>query len=297
MERKKKIAYTSSIAFERGNLVLAIISMLIGGYLSLIFPPLVNDPLNPNYWSLWLLIAACILLMIGIGGFLIVANRHKADSSTAIYTISKQAIEMKQSSKEIFTLIEQTVTRQAALIPRGEVYLEMSQAIDDATSEISVVTLLAVDWTSGRRNFAPALTDTPGRTRFYESIKRAIAREDILYERIWQIPAEKKIEEVKEALFSDPLHKEEYKLVEEHKQKNPHLAKFMLSPTLTTASFILIDKKKLFFNFDIYNEETNELESPYMLFIKEASGEVFSPLKALIARFKPIEFKLSETEK
>lgn len=283
----KRRVFQNTIAFERGNLVLAVVTLLVGGYLGHLLPPLVKDPLNPTHWPLWLLVAACVLLVIGIGGFIAVAGRHKAESAAAVDAITDQVEEMEKSNAAIFSLVERTIARQADLIPRDIIYREMAQAFNEADSHISVVTLLAVDWESGERTFAPALTETPFRSEFYDAIKKAIEREDVVYERIWQVPREKAGEAL-EALFTDTVHKEEFDLIEGYRKTNPHLAKFMLAPILTTASFILIDGKKLFFNFDIYDEETGKLESPYMLFVKDASGSAFEPLKGLIARFKPL---------
>lgn len=282
-----KREFENTIAFERGNLVLAVVTLLVGGYLGALLPPLIKDPANPNYWPLWLLVATCVLLVIGIGGFIVVVGRHKAESSATVLALTGQVTEMEKSSKYIFSLVEKVIARQADLIPRDVVYREMAQALDAASSHVSVVTLLAVDWESGKRNFGPALTDTPYRSEFYEAIKRTISREGIVYERIWQVPRDKAALAL-DALFTDPLHKEEFDLIASLRRTNPHLAKFMLAPILTTASFVLIDGKKLFFNFDIMDEETGRLESPYMLFVKDASGVVFEPLNALVARFQPI---------
>ena len=280
-------SFSSSIAFDRGNLVLGVISLLVGAILGHLLPPLVKDPINPSHWPLWLLVVASVILVFGIGAFIIVAARHKTDSNAAIGEIASQVEQMKDANASIVSLVEQTVSRQADLIPRSKIYKEMAEAFNEASSEISVITLLSVDG-SGKRNFSPAITGTPHREEFYDAIKRAIARDDIAYERVWQV-RKNMAENALEILFTDPLHKEEYDLIQQCRKANPHLAKFMLAPTLTTASFILIDGKKLFFNFDILNQETRELESPYMLFIKDSSGKVFEPLKGLIARFKPLK--------
>lgn len=284
MSKTDNKSYESSIAFERGNLILAIISLLIGGYLGQLIPPLVKDPLDPSYWPLWLLVASCILLIIGIGSFIIMASRFKHDSKG---TISK--------TLQLFDLVEETVSRQAALIPRKVIYKEMAKAFNEAESSISVVTVLAVNWEDEKRNWEPAISGTPYRDEFYNAIKNAIAREDIMYERIWQVPSDKGNIAL-QLLFTDPVHKEEYDLIQECRKTNPHLSKFMIASTITTASFILVDDKKLFFNIDIYNDDSKKMESPYMLFIKDAKGEVFKPLKGVIARFKSLGTVIPATD-
>lgn len=283
-----KRIFDNTIAFERGNLVLAVVTLLVGGYLGHLLPPLVDDPLNPASRPLWLLTAACLLLVIGIFGFIAVVGRHKAESSVAVEEITRQVSEMEKSNSTIFSLVERTVARQADLIPRDVIYQEMAQAFNDAESQISVVTVLSLDPATGERNFGPALRDTAHRKEFYDAIKRAIEREDVVYERIWQVKREE-ADQALAKLFTDPLNKDEFDTIESYRRTNPHLAKFMMAPLLTTASFILIDGKKLFFNFDILDEETGQLESPFMLFVKDASGNVFEPLRALIARFEPIK--------
>lgn len=277
MSKTKDNSFKSTIAFDRGNLILAVISLLIGGYLGQLIPPLIQKPNDPSYWPLWLLVASAVLLIMGIGSFIIMASRFRHESKgTIIKTL------------ELFELVEETVSRQAALIPRNVIYKEMAKAFNEAEATISVVTLLAVNWEKGERNWEPALNNTPYRKEFYDAIKLAITREDIAYERIWQVPSDKGDVALK-LLFTDTVHKEEYNLIEKCRKTNPHLAKFMIASTITTASFILIDDKKLFFNIDIYNDESKKMESPYMLFIKDAKGEVFKPLRGVIARFKPLK--------
>jgi hypothetical protein len=276
MSKIENKSFESSIAFDRGNLILAIISLLIGGYLGQLIPPLIKDPTDPTYWPLWLLVATSVLLVTGIGSFIIMASRFKLESKS---TITK--------TFELFELVEETVSRQAALIPRNIIYKEMATAFNEAKSSISVVTLLTVDWEKKERNWQPALTTTPFRDEFYNAIKLAIEREDIVYERIWQVPSNRASDAL-DLLFTDSVHKEEFELIKKCSEANPHLAKFMIASTITTASFILIDDKKLFFNIDIYNEESRKMESPYMLFIKDAKGDVFKPLRGVIARFKPL---------
>lgn len=280
-------AFNSSIAIERGNAVLAVVSLLVGGYLGQLIPPLVDKPGDPQYWPLWLLVCACVLLVAGVGAFVVLVRGMTNEASASSQKVTAQATRMERSNSAIISLVEQSVARQAALIPRDYVYKEMARAFDHAQQSISVVTLLAVDWETGERNWLPAKEDTPFRGEFYNAVKRAIANDRVAYERIWQVPAEKR-ELAFAALFSDPVHREEFELIEAQRNDSPHLAKFMIASTITTASFILIDGKQLFFNIDLYNDETRQLESPYMLFIKDATGDAFKPLNGVIARFKPL---------
>jgi len=280
-------SFRSAIAFDKGNLVLAVITLLVGAILGNLLPALYQDPVNPSYWPLWLIAASCVILVAGVGGFIVIVAHQKAESNIATSAVADQVKKMEKTNESIFDLVDQTVSRQAALIPRDEIYKEMAQAFNEATSSISVITLLAVDWEIGKRNWEPALTDTPYRMEYYEAVKKAIIRDGVCYERVWQVPSEKG-EVAMEVLFTDPIHKEEYELIKECQKKSPHLAKFMIATTITTVSFILIDGKKLFVNIDLYNEETRQLESPYMLFIKDVTGGVFDPLKGVIARFKPL---------
>ena len=287
-DNKNAKTIDSSIAFDRGNLILGIISLLAGALLGHLLPSILKvDGTPQDYAPLWLISAACVLLVFGVGAFVIMSGKYRRDSQSAVEELNKQVRRMRSSNKSIYSLVERTVSRQAALIPRDRIYAEMAQAFDDAESTISVVTLMAADWEKGERTWEPALDGNIQRDEFYHAIKKAIEREDVCYERIWQVPPEH-AEKALDVLFTDPMQKEEFDLIQQYKKTNPHLAKFMISSILTTASFILIDGQKLFFNIDVINEETKTMESPYMLFIKDADGEVFDPLKAVVARFKPL---------
>lgn len=278
----------NAIAFDKGNLILGIVSMLVGALLGVALPPLVQEPKNISYWPQYILILVSIILVVGVGAFIILGTHQKEVATKALEAVNQQLEKIELSNSTILHLVDQTVARQATLIARSEIYREMAESFNEAKSSISVVTLLAMDWEKGVRNWTPAMTSTPGRDAYYNAVKRAIIRSDVCYERIWQVPQGKGMEGMA-GIMSDPLLKEEYELIEQNRKLYPHLAKFMLAPIITTASFILVDGKELFLNIDLINEKTGEMESPYMLFIKDASGEAFEPMKGVIARFKAIE--------
>lgn len=286
-EEKKSKPVEASFAVDIGNIVVGIIGLLAGVVLGELLPPLKDDPLNPSFLPNYLIALSVIVLVAGVGAFLALMYNQKRENQTQLSDLTKQTNALGDSSREIHALVERTVARQATLLPRSEVYKDLAEAISEAKVSVRVITYLAVDWDTGVRNWGPNAPETPFREDFYAAVNKAIANDAVEYERVWQIPPDRTCAEAMEQICSDEFQKEEVSLINKYAEIRADKALFKVATQLTTASFILIDGTKLFFNIDLYNHETKKWDSPYMLFIKDATGEAFEPLKGVIARLKP----------
>jgi hypothetical protein len=278
-------------AIDRNTVIGASASALIGAVLGWAVSALFQDPTKIE---LWIVIALSILVSIAIAigfRFLSVATKTVESSHQTIETsfsafnneIDKKLDTMLNSNKNVQKLVEDCIGRQAALIPRDLVYKEMATSIRNAQREVVVITYLMVDWETGKRTFAPAAVDTPHRGEFYDAVFEVIKNPKVSYIRVWEVPHQR-IDEALQVIESDENQKKECALIREVSAKRPDQANFIITHQLTTASFILIDREELFFNIDFYDPQKNIWHSPYMLYVKDVSGEAFSELQAVIVR-------------
>jgi hypothetical protein len=279
------------LAFERGQVLLALSTAAVGGVLGWTVPLIFG---NPSRLELWLVTAAALLVItvsaVGVGFY----NLLKSSAESALSDILRTVAEFKSSSeqelsrmldvnRDIQKLVEQSIGRQAELIAREEIYKVMARSIREARTEVAIITYLMVDWESGKRTFLPAAVDTPYRGEFYDAVYEAIKNPNIQYIRVWEVP-HSKISQARKVIEADEYHKKECTLIDEIAKNRPHEARLIFADQLTTASFILIDRTHLFLNVDFYDPTAKIWHSPYMLFIKDASGNSFKELQGIIVR-------------
>jgi hypothetical protein len=186
----------------------------------------------------------------------------------------------------IKALVDKAFQHMAEIIPRDSVYPEMAKCIRQAEEQVVVMTYYMYDWAQGKRTFLPPEQVVTGKEEFYAAINECIAKHNVEYVRIWQVPEEHH-GKVLDIIREDPLHKEEVELIQE---MSPDVARLVIAPVHTTASFILIDRKHLFINLDFYDPDRNLWLSPYMIFIKDASGLAFTGLNSIIVRLMSRKF-------
>jgi hypothetical protein len=180
-------------------------------------------------------------------------------------------------------MIAELLKQRAQIIPRELIYPEMARVIREAKERVAVITYLMYDWKSKKRTFLPPDQKVPGLTDFYDAIYECIKRGDVEYLRVWQVPTDKKAEAYG-ILCENPLHKKEIELIQAASRHHPDKARFIIADQHTTASYILVDRKNLFFNVDFYNAEEGVWYSPYMIFIEDASENAFAGLNSIIVR-------------
>ena len=191
--------------------------------------------------------------------------------------------DMHQLVNSMQDLLSNALNQQARIVPRHSVYMEMTDCVRNAQSQVSILTYFMYDWDSEKRTFLPPEQAAGGRKEFYESLYDSINNPQVQYTRIWMVP-EERMEQALDAIKMDPLHAKEIELISENAVKNSELARFAIVNDYTTASFVLIDKKHLFFNFDLYDKKRNVWLSPYMIFIKDATELAFASLDSIVVK-------------
>lgn len=267
-------------------------SLVVGALLGWVIPLVFNDPTK---LETWLVLGACIVLACSVAAAISLQLSHQRFVEETIQATSVQiellktdtgnrANQLITSAQNIQHLTEEALKRQAELIPREDIYRIMAESIRSATSEVVVITYLMVDWDTGNRNFEPDALGTAHQDEFYDAIYKAIENPKIQYVRVWQVPHEH-MSKAKELILSNTRQKRECELIDSISKTRPDRAMMVLTDQLTTASFILIDKRCLFFNIDFYDPMQKMWHSPYMLFVKDAASESFKDLQSLIVRF------------
>jgi hypothetical protein len=279
------------IALERGQIVLAVSSAIAGGIIGWLLPVLFADP---KKLELWLVLSAAILVIVASATGLSFNALLRRTADDSLLAVKKEVVtcstetqhkftQILAANKEILQLVDESVGRQAVLILRDQVYRELAISIRNAKTEVAMISYLMVDWETSRRTFLPASVDTPFRAEFYDAVYEAIRNPKLSYIRVWEVPHQRR-DEAMQVIETDEFHKKECTLIKEVSKTRPDLARLVIADTLTTASFILIDRKNLFLNIDFFEPEKSLWYSPYMLFIKDASGDSFSELQSVIVR-------------
>lgn len=180
-------------------------------------------------------------------------------------------------------VVDDALKYRAELIPREFVYKEMAKCLRSAEKEVAIITYFMYDWVNKKRTFLPPEQVFEGKEDFYEAVFECIKNPNVEYVRVWQVPSEYKGEALA-AIESDPYYKKEVDHIRKISLRTPDLARFVIEDALTTASFILVDRKHLFFNVDFYDKARGLWHSPYMIFVKDATEKAFDGLKSVIVR-------------
>lgn len=243
-----------------------IISILLGAILGGGITELFSEWANFDLWLFVLVTVSCLVT------FAIIA-----------YHVPNAVKATRQHAEKTQTMMEELLRQRAQIVPRESIYFVMAKVIREAKETVSVITYFMYDWESKRRTFLPASQEIPGLEDFYKAIYDCIERGTVKYLRVWQVPSGKH-HQAYEVLLQNPNHKKEIELIEAASRQHPEKARFIIADQHTTASYILVDGKNLFFNVDFYDEKEGVWYSPYMIFIKDASENAFADLDSVIAR-------------
>lgn len=258
---------------NRANISLVVVSVIFGALLSWGIQLLVPDILAWEFWLFLFTAVCCLIVCVVILIYIPALARH----STQKYE------DVCQLTNEMQDTFENVLQHQAVIIPRESVYSEMAKTIRKAESQVAILTYYMYDWETGKRTFLPPEQEINDKDDFYEAIYETILKPEVEYIRIWQVPEERKTQVIG-VMQSDPLHKREIELIQQVCLTHPEYARLIITGQYTTASFVLIDKRHLFFNVDFYDKNRNVWLSPYMIFIKDATGLAFSGLNSIIVR-------------
>jgi hypothetical protein len=247
------------------NIVVGVVSAVLGGILGWGLEKLIGAASSLQLWLFVFVSFACL------GTCLVVT------SYVAKYT------NMEELTTKTAAMLDDALQHRAEIIPRESIYPVMADCIRHAKSQVAVVTYYMYDWEQNKRTFLPPEQLVTGQDDFYNAIYECIANQSVEYIRIWQVPADKTHDALK-IIETDPLHKKEIALIRKVSLQKPDQARLVIAGEHTTASFILVDKRHLFFNIDFYDKERRVWLSPYMVFIKDATGSAFAGLNSIVVR-------------
>lgn len=190
---------------------------------------------------------------------------------------------LNEHTEKTLIMLDEELKQQVQIIPRERIYPVMARVLREAEQTVAVITYFMYDWEAARRTFLPSDQEIPGVEGFYQAIYECIESEEVEYLRVWQVPAEHKAEAFN-IIQENPLHKREIELIRAVSRHRPEQARFIICDQHTTASYILVDRKHLFFNIDFYDLEEGVWYSPYMILIKDATENAFVGLNSIIIR-------------
>jgi hypothetical protein len=268
------------LSLERSEVFVGIVSLILGAIVGWAVQELFKDP---ESLPLWTVLAVAIVAAVMATTGMVFLRWQRQVSAASLAAVRSSIDDMSADHSRIQAMIENSIGRQAELIPRERVYKDMACCIRDAKREVAVVTYLMADWQTGTRTFLPAGVDIPHRGEFYDAVYEAIQNPRTEYVRVWQVPHDRR-DQALEVINSDAYNKKECELIGEIQPTRPDQARLVIASSLTTASFILIDRHHLFLNIDFFDPEKNAWHSPYMLFVKDATGDTFADLQSVIVR-------------
>jgi hypothetical protein len=260
----------TKLNIDRGNLVIAFASTIIGSIIGWAISALFASPDSLSLWTVLSISLVALMTCVVTLSFLTVfqaEGRDRLDSIGA--ALSKVELSLEQS---------------ATLVNREDIYPQMARCIREAEKQVAIITFYMYDWEEGKRTFEPAGRTLEGLDDFYEAIYDCIKDPDVRYLRVWQVPKER-LTEARAKIMLEPRLAKEIELIEGITADFPDRCKLKISPVTTTASMILVDGKTLFLNVDLYDSDRDTWMSPFMLMIRDARGKAFDDLKRVVARF------------
>lgn len=215
-----------------------------------------------------------LLVCLAVSGFLAAYQREGREQVAAMST----------TVNRLTSVVTTSIEGSAVLVPRDAIYPEMARCIRQAEEQVVVLTTYMYNWEEDRRTFGPVVAgNVPGVDEFYEAIYSCVADPVVEYLRIWQVPAER-VSEAREKIMQEPRLAREIKLIESISPDNPERCRVRIIPEAMTASIILVDRKTMYLNVDVYDAERGMWLSPFMLMIKDARGRAFNDMKRVIVK-------------
>jgi len=260
--------------FRRSEIVIAAISIVIGGLVGWGIEELVGDVANSLVWLFVLATLVCLLTCLVVLLYL----------PASVRLGEGRFKEMAQLTEETKELLDDALRHQVEIISRESIYPVMAECLRHAKHQVAVFTYYMYDWDHDQRIFLPPEQVVTGKEDFYEAIYECIEKPEVQYIRIWQVPANHVDNAIDVIEQGDPFHKKEIDLIREKQVQKPDEAMLVVASQHTTASFILVDKRHLFFNIDFYDEDRGIWLSPYMIFVKNAGESAFAVLNSIIVR-------------
>lgn len=177
--------------------------------------------------------------------------------------------------------IDGLIAQRATLLNRDEAYEAMTRAVDGAKSQVVLLATLFFDWEGHKRTYTTAVTHSQARERLFRALFDAIEREDLEYLRIFQLPPERH-SQLTDVLKHDDLYRKEVDLILKIQPDHPERARLVLTEEATNASLVIIDRRQLFINIDIFDPIQRTFKSPYVIFVQDAGEDAFIELTNLI---------------
>jgi hypothetical protein len=262
----------STLGVTRGDAVLAAATLVLGGVVGAAISELIKHPEKADYWAVLFIGVIAAVVCAVVVGFLGAFQKDGEERLDAI-TSALAAVQDK---------VTQSVDGSAVLVPRESIYPEMARCIREATEQVVVITYFMYDWENQRRTFQPVVTGgVAGVDEFYEAIYACIGDPDVEYLRVWQVPHER-IAEARPRIEEDPHLAKELALIDATEPDYPNRCRVKVIAEATTASLILVDRKTLFFNIDLFDADRQTWLSPFMLMVHDARGRAFNDLKRVV---------------
>lgn len=262
------------VGVTRGDVTLAAVTLIVGGIVGAALSVLVAEPGKAEFWAVVFIGLIAVIVCTMVVSFL-AAFEQEGRERLDVVTDSLAGVAEK---------VQQSVDGSAVLIPRESIYPEMARCIREASEQVVVITYFMYDWENDLRTFGPVVTgDVAGVDEYYEAVYACINDPDVEYLRVWQVPSDR-IGEARAKIEQEDRLRKELELIDEISPDYPNRARVKVIAEATTASIILVDRKTLFFNIDLFDVDRGTWLSPFMLMVRDARGRAFSDLKRVVMK-------------
>ena len=223
---------------------------------------------------------AVVVIYLSFAGF--AANRSTLYQTTAYLTALEERV-------------NKLVSQQAKLLSREQAYDAMRHSVENARSQVVLLATVFFDWEAQRRTYATATQHSAAREALFKALFKAIEREDVEYIRIFQLPPERH-NQFADVLNRDDLYREEVRLISLIQADHPERARLALTEECTNTSLVMIDRKHLFINIDLYDPVAKVFRSPYVIFIHDAEEGAFVEIGNLVTEITTRRYRATNLE-
>lgn len=247
------------------------IGIVVGPILDKLFPSLFTEP------NLIYLAFAVIVLVFVV-------------TSPLILSMWKNTNQQIESANAHFKIVSDALGQKARLVPAREGYKETNDWFKNAEKEVLILSNYVFDWENGKPVFDSETLKSPERKALYSLMQEKITgkqanNEPFKFCRIVQIPENHSINEI--FPHDDYYHKTSQFIVNISKS-NPEFASLRTVEPLFTNTFVIVDRKHLYIEFNAYTPDVTKAFTPFVLLIDDPKSEIVSSMLNLHQRIEAV---------
>ena len=178
------------------------------------------------------------------------------------------------------------IGNQVRILPYAIAYQELIEKIENAHSEIRILTQYVFDWENVKPIYDAERLNHPVRKKVYKTLNTKIQEKsnssDFEFVRIIEIPTGHSLEEI---FPHDEVYREHCLFVSQIAGgTRPEFARVRVSDVFFDRTFAIIDQEFLYMEFEIRDPKTGEYSAPFSLIVEDQDSNVIGELQKLHQR-------------